>query len=424
MSGKPNDAANSIESDEAAVLVHAPNHRNSHIEIAFFLVVILIMCAAVYFGLHSNIEYSPYYSPGVSFPIGRVVEIVSDQTEIDEFGLHRGRQDLRVELLSTEKRGQIIDVINILSIDHSVYLQIGQRIVVYYDQQPGDDYYFASVQGVDRSWTILGLIALFFCLLVAVGGKTGLRSAFGLAFTFIVVIFFLIPLIIQGAPPVWLSLATTVGIIVVSLLSMLGFSKKAYVGMLSTTTGVLLCCLFYTLISQALHITGYNISDIDSLVVIAYNTNIKVGDLLFCGVLLASLGAVIDVSVSVASSVAELSETNALASFHQLFRSGVRIGRDIIGATANTLILAFTGSFFTTLVILRIYEIQFNHLINLDEIAVELLQALASSSALILCAPITALIAARVFSRRKQQQSLPAFSTSDSENRDAVILDM
>jgi len=380
---------------------HQGLRHASRIEIAFFLTVTLIMGVMVYFGLHSSIDYSPYYSPGVSFPTGRVVEIVTDQTEIDEYGLHRGRQELQVELLSTENRGKIIEVINTLSIDHSVYVKVGQRIVVYYDQQPGDEYYFASVQGYDRSLTILGLIILFISLLVVVGGRTGLRSAFGLAFTFIAVLFGLIPLLIQGVPPIWLTLATILSIIAVSLLSMLGFTKKACVGMLGTTAGVLLCCLFYFVISQALHITGYNISEIDSLIVIAYNTNIKVGDLLFCGVLLASLGAVIDVSVSVASSVAELSETSAVVSFQSLFRSGLRIGRDIIGATANTLILAFTGSFFTTLVMLRIYEVQFNHLINLDEIAIELLQALASSSALILCAPLTALIAARFYSDNK-----------------------
>ena len=364
---------------------------------AFFIAAILVMVAMIYFGLNSSIEYSPYYSPGVSFPTGKVLEVVVDQTEVDEFGLYRGRQELKVELLSTENRGRVIDVINTLSADHSVYVTEGQRIVVYFDQQPGESYYFASVQGFERSRTIYLIAVLFVCMLAAVGGKTGLRSAFGLVFTFVAIIFFLIPLILKGAPPIWLTLATAVCIIAVSLISMMGFSKKAYVGMLCTAAGVVFCCLFYIVLSKALHITGYNTPEIDSLIVIAYNTNIKVGDLLFCGILIASLGAVIDVSVSVTSSVSELSEANPQMGFENLFRSGVRIGRDIIGATANTLILAFAGSFFTTLVLLRVYELQFSHFINLDEIAIELLQAIASSSALILCAPVTAFIAARAF---------------------------
>ena len=371
----------------------------------FFMAVILVMTAMIMYGVNSTIDYSPNYSETVSFPIGKVVAVVADQTEVDEYGLHRGRQDLRVELLSGEHRGKVVDVVNTLSIEHSVYAKIGQRITVFYDQQPGDDYYFASVQGYERSWTIYIIIGLFICLLAAVGGKTGIKSAFGLIFTFITIIFFLIPLIIQGAPPVWLTLGMAFGIIAVSLISMQGFTKKTYVGMLGTGIGVALCCVFYALISFALHITGYNIPQIDSLIVIAYNTNIKVGDFLFCGVLIASLGAVMDVSVSVASSVAELKETNAKMSFEDLFRSGVKIGRDIIGATANTLILAFTGSFFTTLIFLRIYEVQFNHLISLNEIAIEILQAVTSSSALILCAPVTAYIAAWLYSNKISQQT-------------------
>jgi uncharacterized membrane protein len=256
-------------------------------------------------------------------------------------------------------------------------------------------------------------VGLFLFLLAAVGGKTGIRSAFGLIFTFTVIIFFMIPSIIKGAPPVFLSLASVIFITAVSLVSTLGFTKKALVGMLGTGIGAAFCCIFYVLISRALHITGYNIPEIDSLIVIAYNTNIKIGDFLFCGVLVASLGAVMDVSVSVASVIAELSETGADISFERLYRSGMKIGRDIVGAMSNTLILAFTGSFFTTLIILRVYQAQYNYLFNSNEIAIEVLQAVAPSSALILCAPVTAAIAARAYGgkpgRKKYKFILPTF---------------
>jgi hypothetical protein len=79
---------------------------------AFFIAATLVMVVMIYFGLNSSIDYSPYYSPGVSFPTGKVLEVVVDQTEVDEFGLYRGRQELKVELLSTENRGRVIDVIH------------------------------------------------------------------------------------------------------------------------------------------------------------------------------------------------------------------------------------------------------------------------------------------------------------------------
>ena len=372
--------------------------------IVFFFSVTLVMAAMVWYGTNSKISYTPNYRESVSFPVGKVIEVTSDQTETDDYGLRRGRQELRVKLLSGTRRGDTVDVVNTLTVDHSAYAKTGMRIVVYFDQQPGDDYYFASVQNYERSRIIYAIIALFFFLLAAVGGKTGIRSAFGLVFTFVVIIFFLIPSIINGAPPTPLTLAMIVCIIAVSLVSTLGFTKKACAGMIGTVVGVALCGVFYALISGALRISGYNVPEIDSLIVIAYNTNIRVGELLFCGILITSLGAATDVSVSVASSVAELSGTNAEATFQGLFRSGMRIGRDIAGAMSGTLILAFTGSFFTTLILLRIYEVQYNHLINMDEIAIEILQAAASSSALILCAPITACIASRLFCARPKHR--------------------
>jgi uncharacterized membrane protein len=96
--------------------------------------------------------------------------------------------------------------------------------------------------------------------------------------------------------------------------------------------------------------------------------------------------------------VEEISETNPKATKESLFRSGVKIGRDIVGATLNTLIMAFTGASLITLILFRIYNYQFTLLINQNEVAIEILQAAASSSALILCAPITAYIAARFYS--------------------------
>jgi uncharacterized membrane protein len=188
-------------------------------------------------------------------------------------------------------------------------------------------------------------------------------------------------------------------IIVVSLISIMGFTPKAYVSILGTCIGLVLCCMLYVLISSAFRITGYNIPEIDSLVVVRYNTNIEISDFLFAGILTASLGAVMDVSVSVATSVAELRETNPALGFEDLFRSGLRIGRDIIGSTANTLIMAIVGSSLTTFIMFRIYKYQYNLLINDDDIAIEILKTITSSAALILCAPVTAYIAARIYGR-------------------------
>jgi uncharacterized membrane protein len=169
---------------------------------------------------------------------------------------------------------------------------------------------------------------------------------------------------------------------------------------MGTAGGVLFCCIFYVVISTIMHVSGFDVAEMDSLIVIAYNTNIQIGDFMFVGVLFSSLGAVMDVSVSVASSVSEISETSPESDFDGLFRSGLRIGRDIIGATSNTLIMAFIGSSMVALIVFRIYNYQYNLLISHNDIALDILQAVASASALILCAPLTAFVAAHTYKQR------------------------
>ena len=371
--------------------------------LVFFVLVTLSMAAMVWFGLNSDIHYSPINMNGISFVPGKVTQVVSETIETDQRGLKRGRQDLQVELLSGARKGDVIDVVNYLSVDHNYYVKAGQGIIVYLDQQPGETYYSATVQSYDRTWALCAAIVLFFVLLAVVSGKTGIRSAFGLLFTFVVVFGLLIPLIVRGAPPVPLALGLVLCIVVVSLISILGFTKKTTASIVGTGLGIVICCLLFGIISYMLQITGYNVSQVDALVLIENNTDIRIGGFLFIGVLIASLGGVMDVSVSVASSVAELKDTNPTLSFKSLFRSGVVIGRDVVGATLNTLIMAFTGSAFVSLILFRIYDYPLIMLINNDEIVIEVLQALASSSALILCAPITAFITARVYTNTKKK---------------------
>lgn len=371
----------------------------------FFIFAVLAMICMIIYGVNSGTEYKLFNTDGITLPLGRVIEVVSDNTEIDEHSLRRGKQVVNVELLSGTRKGDIIEVNNQLSIDHNVYVNEGQKIVVFLDQQPGDTHYYATVQSYYRANTIVILIGIFLCLLALVGGKTGIRSAFGLSFTFTSIVFLMIPLILSGAPPVWTSLLVILCITFVSLISTLGFSKKTWVCIAGTSIGVILCCIFFAGISYSLKITGYNVPEIDTLILIEQNTNIKVGDFLFVSVILSSLGAVFDVSVSVASSIAELSETKPSSTVKSLYQSGVRIGRDIIGATANTLIMALTGTSLISIIMFRFYHFDTNYIINMNEIALELMQVLASTSALILCAPATAYLAAHLYG--KQQLKKP-----------------
>ena len=130
-------------------------------------------------------------------------------------------------------------------------------------------------------------------------------------------------------------------------------------------------------------------------------TDIKIGELLFAGILIASLGAVMDVGMSIASTLNELKEQNPQMMLKELFQSGMNVGRDMMGTMTNTLIFAYVGGAMTTLVINYAYDLSYRQLANSYVIGIEIMQGLSGSLGVVLTVPITALIASFLAVRKK-----------------------
>ena len=369
-------------------------------DIVFFIIATLAMGFMIWFGLSRDIDFGFNLTTDVTYPRARVLKVVSDQTAVDEDGVRRGRQDLLVEILTGKHRGRIVEAQNILFIDAAVYAQPGQRIVIFFDYQEGDTTYFARVHTYERATAMYVLVILFFGLLALVGGKSGIRSAFGLVFTFVAILFLLIPAIVQGIPPAIFTIFLSLCIVGVSLIAIMGFEKKTYVSIVGTAIGIAICCAFYFIIGAVLRITGFNVPEMSVLVTVGFTANARIAEFLFCGILIASLGAVMDIAVSVASATSEIGQSNKKMEFKTLFRRSMTMARDCIGSSVNTLILAFTGAFFVTLVLFRLNNFDYHMVIHRTDIAIEVMRALTASVALVLCAPATALISSRVYSKR------------------------
>jgi len=354
------------------------------------------MVGMILFGLHSNSRAGNDY-----FIHGRVVEIVEDRTSLNEVGARVGTQVLRVQLLAGARRGDIVEATNrLFPIEHATYAQVGQRLLLFFEDGTTRYDYFAHVQSHERSFGIYAVVLGFFTLLALVFGKTGVKSVFSLVFTFVVIIFLLLPLIVGGGSPIFLTVSLSLCIIVVSLISIMGFEKKTLVSILGSALGILFYGLFYLLISAVLRISGFNVQEVDLLIVAGLGAGVS--ELLFCAILIASLGALMDVAVSLASVTAELSGKNT--EFKELFSSAMKIGRDIIGSSSSTLILAFTGSFFIMLILFNVHNTQYAVLINRTDIAIEVLRAISASSAMVLCAPATAFIGSHMFASENNKK--------------------
>lgn len=174
------------------------------------------------------------------------------------------------------------------------------------------------------------------------------------------------------------------------------------------TCAVLAAALVLLIVGRLLaapaRVDGLRIEDVEPLLQLRQTgTPIGLRGLLVGGIIISALGAVMDVTMGIASSLAEVHAANPQLSRRELFRSGMNIGRDMVGTMTNTLILAFLGSGFTLILYLYSLGLSFRQLMSSAYVSMEVVSGVASSVGVILSIPLTALITAAVFTREKQQ---------------------
>jgi uncharacterized membrane protein len=186
------------------------------------------------------------------------------------------------------------------------------------------------------------------------------------------------------------------------MLLICGFTRKALAAIIGTVCGVVIAGIVASLVIHHAPLTGLSSEEAQILrgsMIIAGQKPAFYRGLLAAGMLIGALGVIMDVAISIASSVSEMSQVHKELNAAQLYKSGMNIGRDIMGTMTNTLILAYTGGALPLL--LLISQIPSNKLLNLDLVATEVVSALSGSLGLILTIPLTALAAAKLMAKVK-----------------------
>lgn len=153
--------------------------------------------------------------------------------------------------------------------------------------------------------------------------------------------------------------------------------------------------------SRIAHFTGHPLSYCCSK--INLTMGMELWPMLMASVLITALGAVMDVGMSVAASLEEIHTLNPALNARALMGSGMRIGRDMIGTMTNTLILAYTGTALTTMILLLAYGYDMGHLLNSDYLAMELAQGVASTGGVVLTVPVASAISALVYTKGEKK---------------------
>ena len=358
------------------------------------LVLALLVLAALW--INRPEEGTPTASSQLIFVPAKVTAVLEDDAQPDwenSEGRRIGTQELEIRILSGRHKGEVLPLTNYLSALFNVDVGVGDRIIVRLITQE-DGSYYASLFNYDRALVMGGALLVFCAVLVLLGGRKGVRALLGLVFTLVCLWFLLIPGLIRGLPAIPLTIAVAAVCAAASLILLDGPSRKSLCAILGCVGGVAAAGLFAALVGALTPMDGFNMSEAENLLLYGAEKGLSIRGLLVCGVLVAALGAVMDVAMSIASAAWELREHNDGLSRRELFRSGMNIGRDAMGTMANTLILAFAGSSFNLLILIQIYDIPFLQLANTNFLCIEMLQSVAGSMGILLTVPLVAAISA------------------------------
>ncbi len=330
---------------------------------------------------------------GQTFEKGTVTQVLQDNLQPD--GSRSGEQIVMVRMTTGALKGQEVQMTSSSGYLFGAPCTVGLRVVVM--QSVAGDTAVSSVYSQDRGAVLCGFAVLYLLTLCLIGGRQGAKGALGLVFTFGCILFVYLPLIYRGYSPFWTSVFVCAVTTVITLWLISGPTRKTLAATAGTVAGVVAAGLTATVFSAATGVTGWNVSDIESLLTLWNTSDIQVGGLLFSGLLISSLGATMDVAMSISSAMAELRTQTPDISRRELFRAGMRVGRDMMGTDSNTLILAFAGGSVSMLVMDYAYDLPWLQIINSNNIGIALMQGLSGSFGVVLSVPLTVLAAAALY---------------------------
>lgn len=398
-------------------------------------IVVLLVAAFVFVGVYLYIQsdnkpvHQATAHADLFYEKAEILNISSDTISPDLYSIDEvqiGNQVMLVRVKSGLFAGENIEVTNHVSTFNSRRMTVGEQIIICiyseyiapeqaYDgtnpsvvQEDGGRYVLenASVYNPNRLTAILILLIIFVVITTLIGGKTGIKSLLGLALTVFCIIWVMCPLLMKGAAMVPTAFFLCVYVSVVSFVLLGGVTKKTVCAILGTVAGVALAALFSEAAQAIAKVTSYNMYDLNAEIEEFKNMQLQgiplhITGVLTAGIIISSLGAVMDVAMSLSSAMGELKTVSPKIGFKTLWKSGMNIGRDMVGTMTNTLILAFAGNSLVVLIWMWSLNLSFHQLMSSPFLSLELISALSSSVGVILAVPLTAVIAATFYSKER-----------------------
>ncbi|MEW6474824.1 MAG: YibE/F family protein [Actinomycetota bacterium] len=294
--------------------------------------------------------------------------------------------------------GETVDLADTGAEGYGSLLEPGDRVVVAQvgEGEPGGGWYFEDFA---RRQPMLILAAVFGATVILLGRWRGLFSIIGLGFSLLLLVRFVLPSILEGNNPLAVAIVGAAAVMFVALYLTHGVNVRTTSAVAGTLASLFLIGILSNLFVGATHLTG--LASEESGFLRALAGDIDLHGLLLGGIVIGSLGVLDDVTVTQASAVWEISRANAAYGFRQLYGAALRIGRDHVASTVNTLVLAYAGASLPLLVLFTLSNRPLGDVLTGEVVAQEIVRTLAGSIGLVASVPVTTALTAFVATRHR-----------------------
>jgi uncharacterized membrane protein len=352
----------------------------------------------------STMTLSQYMQYNYNTVKARVLSVDSSELSEEPYieNMMIGVQTVELELLQGPHKGEVFNVRNTLSRLFKIHLKPGMTCMAMLAETEGE-VERVQVYGYNRDYVLYGLVAVFFAVVLMVGGRRGFYSIASLVFTLIVVVFFMVPRVMEGYDPILMAILTSALTTVFTILVVSGYNAKSGAAVAGIVLGVAVAGFVAIAAGSLGNLSGIHLAEAEEMIYLTQEMPIKVPELFTAGIIISALGAIMDIGISISSSVFEVSAANPQLTARELYRSGMNVGRDVIGTMTNTLILAFVGSSMAVIIIMMLSRLGYLMFINLNILGLEIIQGIAGSVGLVFTVPMTAFCAAGLASAKARR---------------------
>lgn len=336
-------------------------------------------------GLVENIEYIDNIQGG-------------DQNQI--------KQDVTVKILTGKFKGETVELDNMLTGNpaYDIMLSKGDRVVLHVEPRvefiediEDVEFFISDIERVNAIYIFTGI---FFLMLLLIGRKKGILSFISIVATVALIFFALTPMILHEVSPILASLIVCILSTIITIYLVGGLNFKSTSAILGSIVSVGFAAALSILSIKLATLTGF--AGEEPMFLYTARPDLDFTGILSASMMLAALGAVMDTAVSIASTINEIYLTDKNLTIKDLFKSGMNVGRDIIGTMSNTLILVYLGS--SLPLVLLSNNIDLNKFFNLNQVATEITSALIGSIAILACVPVTAIISAYLIKTKHKEE--------------------